>query len=730
MISPTGKVVSNRLLMSVNGISHGDFTLNNSLSSGQYTVSATTRYLENFGKKSYFHKRIWIAKSGDFDGKDSTQIQEPELGEILFFPEGGNLVVNAANHVAFKAIGKNGKGMVASGKITDSGGQTVTTFKTTFLGMGQFVFMPKEGEKYYAKIDNHPEYNCQLPIVCGNGIALYCEDEIKDILVSLSRNYKTDVQQTFYLIAKYKGVILFYKTITMDGFEQELRLSKSQFPLGISKISVLNTDKDILAERLVFISNGQLTTVKINTDKEEYATRKKVALSVEPMLAANDSVISTLSVAVVNEGYFSSGGNAQTIQSYLLLDSDLKGAIESPAQYFMDEDSITSSRKLDLLMTVQGWRSYYWDDIIKLAPKELINWNDAGITISGTMKRLFHEKTVVGGKVQLSSFSPLIMEKTETDSLGQFHFDRLFLKDSAEVKLFGVNEKKRHNVEIIPDLPKQRDTLIMPDSINRLVYEIGIPLKYARKNYLKQLAWKKFDPDKESIMLEGVNVSARKRSNTQQVEFYKPYMYIADNSYLITPSDYKYGNVHNFLLEKAKLPVDSWILTSGGDYIKQIVYYLDGELKKALDIKDESWQVLGKSIKNIYQIDINKNFDVGKYLPGITAFAYVYTKKFNLSEPSSHSVRGTAILRVEGFQRPKRFYSPKYTFENTNNAMLDFRPTLYWSPEVVVRDGKANIDFFTCDNLSDYIIIVEGISKNGKICFGVKRFTVNRLRDN
>jgi hypothetical protein len=729
LISPEGAVISNRLLMSVYGTSHGDIALSDSLPAGQYTVRANTEYLENFGEKSYFHKRIWIGRSRIFDKKDSTRIQEPELGEILFFPEGGTLVENTANHVAFKAMGKDGKGMVASGKITDSVGQTVTTFKTSFLGMGQFAFMPKEGEKYYAKIDNHPEYNCQLPVIQENGLALHLEQGEKDIMVSLSRNYKAQGQQTLTLMAKHKGVVLFYKTLSMDGFEQGLRLSKSHFPLGISKITVLNTDMEIVAERLVFVSDGQLTTVKINTDKEEYASMENVALSIEPMLAASDSVISTLSVAVVNEGYFSSGGNTQTIQSYLLLDSDLKGAIESPAQYFVDENSITSAQKLDLLMMVQGWRSYYWDDIIKLAPKDLINWNDAGITISGTMKRLFREKTVAGGKVQLSSFSPLMVEKKETDSLGRFCFDRLFLKNSAEVKLIGVNEKGHKSIEVIPDAQEQRDTLVMPDSINRVLPEIGIPKRYARKNYFKQLAWQKFDPEKGNILLAEVKVSARKRDNVQQVRFYKPNMYMADDSYLITPGDYKYGNVHDFLLKKAELPVDSWVTTTGGNSISQIVYYLDGELKKAIDIKDESPQVLGIPIKNVYQIDVNKTLQAGKYLPGIRAFAYVYTKKFDLSEPSNSSVRGTAIIRVRGFQRPNKFYSPKYTPENIINGIPDYRPTLFWSPEVVVKDRKASIDFFTCDNLSNYVIVVEGISKNGKICFGVKRFTVNKHRD-
>jgi hypothetical protein len=718
LISPEGEVITNRLLMSVYGTSNGDIALSDSLPSGQYTVRATTRYLENFGEESCFHKRIWIASSRYFEKKDSIQTQLPKLGEVMFFPEGGNLIANAANYVAFKAIGKDGECMEASGKVINNTGQTIVTFKTSFLGMGQFIFMPREGETYYAKIEGHPEYNCQFPIIHENGIALHCEDKTREILVSLLRNYKIGGQQTFYLVARHKGVVLFDKAIIMDGFEQGFRLNKSLFPLGISKITILNKGMDILAERLVFVSDGQLTTVKIDTDKEEYATREKVELSIEPMLAVSDSVTSTLSVAVVDEGYFSSWGNTQTIQSYLLISSDLKGTIESPARYFVDEDSITSAQKLDLLMMVQGWRSYYWDDVIKKAPKDLKNWDDAGLTISGTMKRL------LSGKVQLSSFSPLLVEKTETDSMGQFCFERIFLRDSAEVVIMGENSKGRKRVEIILDSMEQLDSLILPESINNMLSEIGIPLKFTREDYFKQLAWQKFDPEKGSIVLEEISVSARKIDNTQQVLFYKPYMYLADDSYLITKDDYKYGNVNDFLLEKAKLDVGNWRVLPSGFSIGVIQYFLDGELKEVNELNDNSQDVLGLPIKDIYQIDVDKNV---RY---IKALVYVYTKKLDLRDPSDISMRGKLIFRVSGFQQPNKFYSPRYTPQNINNAMPDYRSTLNWSPNIIVKNGKANIEFFSCDNLSNYVVIVEGISNRGKICFGTKQFTVNKLRDN
>jgi len=67
----------------------------------------------------------------------------------------------------------------------------------------------------------------------------------------------------------------------------------------------------------------------------------------------------------------------------------------------------------------------------------------------------------------------------------------------------------------------------------------------------------------------------------------------------------------------------------------------------------------------------------------------------------------------------------KYTLENRIDLKPDFRPTLYWNPELRLYNRKANISFFTSDEWGQCEVVVEGISKNGKICFGTAGFTVN-----
>ena len=70
------------------------------------------------------------------------------------------------------------------------------------------------------------------------------------------------------------------------------------------------------------------------------------------------------------------------------------------------------------------------------------------------------------------------------------------------------------------------------------------------------------------------------------------------------------------------------------------------------------------------------------------------------------------------------FYSPKYTLENINSEKPDHRITLYWNPNLITKEGKASISFFTSDDISKYKISVEGLTNEGKICIGTYDFKV------
>ncbi len=157
LISDSGVVVSNKLLLSRDGTANGDLKLSETIADGNYTIRAFTKYLENFGVESYFHKRVVISGlKNSLEIAAETIEHGPVNLDIDFLPEGGNFVLNAINHIAFKAIDQKGKGIAVKGKVVDETGEEVVSFRSTYKGMGKFIMMPQEGNNILLWLTGFP----------------------------------------------------------------------------------------------------------------------------------------------------------------------------------------------------------------------------------------------------------------------------------------------------------------------------------------------------------------------------------------------------------------------------------------------------------------------------------------------------------------------------------------------------------------------------------------------
>lgn len=726
LVSEDGQVVKDMVLFTIKGQAHGDFTTE-SIPSGKYTIRAYTKYLENFGEEAFFHKKIWITKSLKIVDKKETDQPDYSHMDLSFFPEGGNLIRNALNTVAFKAIDSNGKGIFVSGKIVNDSGDTITSFTTAYRGMGKFLLMPQDGANYYAICDQFPERKIELPQAVELGIGLNYKENGSSLLFGMSGNMKVGKHMDYYFVASHKGVVLFYKKLEMTDFTQSLNLSKNLFPQGISKISILDLSLNQIAERLIFVDDGRKDLLNLELNQNEFKSRQEVKLNIEAKLSPGDSLLSSLSVAVVSKTYFNSSGNSQTIKSYLLLDSELKGAIESPASYFIDDDLASSGEKLDLLMMIQGWRSYLWNDIEAGKPGSLTDWNDAGINIKGYVKKLLHESPIAGGKVVLGpAGGNFLIEETTTDSVGRFEFSHMFLYDSTEVMINAKNKHGNRNTEIRLDPVFKLDSLLPQEALDNTSFDIEPHRNFYQMNYYRRMKEMGFNPEKGSILLSEVEVvEDHIPKDATQFKIYQE----ADNSFTIRQEDYQYNNIFEFLEGK----VAGLMVTGNGISIRgggMPLFFIDG-----FEVSDFPpgegrvlQEILSLHMNEIEKIEILKNAgNLAVYgSKGANGVIAIYRTSGDYTGNIERYIRGRIIEKIKGFNRPSAFYSQKYSLENQNDPAPDFRPTLYWNPDLIFSEGKANLDFFTSDEKARYVIFVEGISKNGKICFGTTDFSVGK----
>jgi hypothetical protein len=720
LVADDGRVVKDLLLFSIKGQAHGEFRTD-SLAGGIYTIRASTKYLENFGEEALFHKKIIIYKSiSSFDQIEKVQTDSSKM-DVSFLPEGGSLVLNVSNTVAFKAIDQKGRGINITGQIRNDRGDSITSFATSYLGMGKFILMPEDGVSYHATIDRYPELKIQLPPAKANGICLNYKAEGELLMFEISTSNNQENYPEFYFVASHKGTSLFHQKVEMVGNTRDIKVKKILFPNGISKITLLDTALNPLAERLIFVDQGSGDLLNLRLNEKEFKPREEVKLDVDALLDPGDSITSTMSVAVVNKNHLSTGENSQNIKSYLLLDSDLKGAIELPASYFVDDQFYTSAEKLDLLMLVHGWTNYLWDDVEQTPPPLLEDWNDAGINVSGYVKKLLWNSPVPEAVLAMDYvYRNFRIGTTTADKNGRFLFKQIYYLESLKVMLNAQTKNGSRNLDIRLDPLPEKDTLVSLSLLKSNCLDIDLNPDFVRKNSFRQMKELEFNPEEGTILLDGIDIVKNRDNSIFRSSGAYPW---ADKTLLITKDDYSFKNLLDYL--RSKVPA----FTDYGDEVmlknKPVQFMIDG-----LDHKYSLKDIRNIQMREIEIIDImDPGFRRGfalEELGAVDESGLIAIYKKATSDDMDSYAKGRLIPRIKGYTLSKKFYSPVYSLENLDSPKPDFRPTLYWNPELKFENGKANINFFTSDEVADYVVVVEGITKNGKICFGTASFTVDK----
>lgn len=127
----------------------------------------------------------------------------------------------------------------------------------------------------------------------------------------------------------------------------------------------------------------------------------------------------------------------------------------------------------------------------------------------------------------------------------------------------------------------------------------------------------------------------------------------------------------------------------------------------------------------VYKIDVYKNrFDFGdQFFDGIVFFT-----TYKHDYPTLKVDEQTQVFDYEGTQVHRYFYVPSYLHEKENKHRIpDYRHTLLWEPDIKTS-GNVNIQipFTTSDLTGDFQVVVEGITKDGKIIHGTAFFNVTK----
>ncbi|MCL6266787.1 hypothetical protein [Flagellimonas myxillae] len=674
-----------------------------------------------------------------------TVIVDKDKIDLQFFPEGGQMIHNVEGLVAFKAIDFNGQGVPVSGVIVDKNDAVVTTFKSNNLGMGTVALNGDASETYHAQVVvGDKVYSYPLPRVLVQGYALKVVFAGKNAWMQVQSNRTID--KKIYITVERRGIR--YKQLELEHKNQlsKVKIPRDSLPEGIVKITILNEERVPVCERLIFNeSNQKRLCLDVKSIQKTYEQREKVAIGITTLGEENKPELANTSVLVLNKAIADQEAIRPNILSYFLLTSELKGVIEKPNYYF-DSKNPTRLRDMNALMLTQGWRSYKYQKFDQGVDYE--HKPEKGLYVSGTIVELLNSKRKRKKEVDLTMMAfgdPKQVFTHTVDSLGQFHFtiDDTY-KEELELLFQTKKEngkKKEYTISINTPKPPRigydekkavltADTLISKQYIDKILDQQGMEEAFeVGENTIRldevELTDYRLTPERQKMMdLHGEpDLVIEDKELHQEIKKWSHGLFsVLQFSY---PDDI-------YIRQVGRLENRFQVATAMGSDFSFII--IDG-----IPVQIENYSLIGTlPTEEIMSVEIIQNpkyprryisqvFGTPLALDPSVRISFINI--FTYSKKGLFSVQRTIGMNkkaIQGFSPQKEFYTPKYdNLEPSDWSIPDMRPMVYWNPNVTSNKlGKATIAYYNGDDIGEMLVVLESITKEGKIGYRQFSYTV------
>lgn len=649
----------------------------------------------------------------EYEGRHNAEIvpvQNPSGDfDVSFLPEGGRMICGRSSRVAFKAINSGGMGEDVSVVIVSDRGDTLGNFHSRHKGMGRFVMIPRQGESYYAlcRALSGSVKRFDLPKAALSGVSLNVDWRDDKLYIRPIADHSFDGRLN--VVIQSRGVLV--DVASWENNDGVLTIASDRMPQGVVQILLTDADMHPLCERLIFnIDPARIVTTTIATGKTSYGKRELIEAALQVAPPDGKPLAGSFSVSVTDDGYVETGGETD-IFSTLLLSSEIRGHIESPAWYFRDIDD-EKLVCLDILMMTQGWSRYDIEAVFGGRSEHLPGYMELGPVISGSVKGgLFGSRTGKGYPVTLASSDAIMF--SETDDYGHFSFDLPETPEGTPFLVYAGSPRGGKYVELYIDeeeYPKPRFSLPQPFAAK---YGAG------RDRYMQRAEQKyELEHGTRLIMLDDITVRASRIRPPERHASY-PDIYLSGKSYADSTL-MVYGSVRSFLEMNGFTPGRNRILVDGTEEMPE----RHTDLLSALQIDNVAEVILLQGAEAYFYgggmglANNNASPEMGLSSSGI------YTARTALiSTKTGYGVKGReeydlnrAIVEPPGYTVTKEFYSPQYeTFAKRNSSTPDLRTTLYWDPDVMTdASGRAELDFYSADTTGPYTVIIEGVTLDGR----------------
>ncbi|MEP6616416.1 MAG: hypothetical protein ABJA57_07545 [Ginsengibacter sp.] len=723
------------------GTSFGSIMLPDTLKSGTYMLRCYTAWMLNFKDPPIYEKRLFIYRAED----SVTKIIIPKKKNIFnFFPEGGNIVAGEFNTIAFKATDQDGYPVDVNGEVRDDSDKTVCLLKTYHDGMGKFTARLRRGIAYHA-ILNYADGSKETILLPGSSnvnVTLRISDPgvKKKIFIVRTRANRKDTTPVI-LVAQLNGKLVLEQYLYISAEESFYTIDTKDLPAGIMGITVLDSNRNPLSERLVFVNNNVTIKSSLVADTLNLKKRGKNILT----FSVPDSLEGSYSVSITDASRTLVSENRNNILSRFLLSSEIKGYVHNPAYYFQNSsDSVMAA--LDLVLMTNGWRRYRYNEILNgIAPatrysdKNYITIKGSVISISGQRVKYGDLNFIFKNKDDPNQFFQAVV-----DSAGFFKIDSVIFYGQADF-LFSYTTRagNSENVKLMVDKPSDdpsiplkaflpisndasRDDVSRFESTAKSSQPISDTLLNKKFITLKEVKLKgrKNKTDLQSIndrysksvfsgeakrTLDLVNNPTRvgKLRVTDLIKIYFPEVKV------VTAHDVNSLDMGSNSKDKIYRDVVTNISGGAVNNRPEISVFIDEQ------------QIGLEELRNYNSTDIAmiKYFNSFSMSPNNGPALVLYSRKG--TDMGNATVNSMNKFSYDGYSYIKEFYAPDYTSATAIQKMnIDRRSTLLWNPDLLItkQNRFQKIIFYNSDVCKSIRLILEGFNSDGQLCHIEKTF--------
>jgi hypothetical protein len=682
LVDSNGDSKLHYLLSIENGLGHNQLIIPDTLSAGFYLITAH-RSGVNLVPAQIFQKGIVIVT------QNKIVLNERQMLKIV--PEGGRLIRDVQNKLS---IHSSIAGSVVL--IVDSDEIEIARVTTDMQGIGSVKFIPKLNKKYYATIVGDT-IRTPLSETRSDGVSLLLETErigesIKIVATSPQGSELRDKELAVMVSSRSK---IYYTTTFRQGNQDfvEIQVPKIELPEGIVHACILDNEGNLLASRDFYNQSRNKIKASIEIDRKNFHPREKVRLEVSLKDDLGNSVDGEFVVNVANSAP---------------LEIDKRNSLADELNVLMEKDKYVIDRSDSGWLTsldnylISVTKDVPWAKILKEKIGRPSNPNTGIIQKKGTayFKDTF-EPVPASTQIMFYLQRGMMRYQTITSEQGKFGLAMLDVKGEDEFfYLAQTVEKETPDIKIIWDDEK----VLLPNAPQSK--EIDTPDLYASFVTKKRLIEQSYGIYNSREIIES-NITSKGIDDfdneimgadlSVNVQDYIPFPTMEELIKEVVPSMF-----HRKTGKKSIVRVSlSQPMMSTGDPL----YIIDGIATKNTEFFLSLRPVDLQTVRVVY--NPKKLLPLG--LMGKNGIVLVQSKKGDIREPLDDQSK-----LIEGINRPITFKMKNYS-ESKNTGVPDFRSCIYWNPSVKTDgSGRAGVEFYCSDDISDLIIYVDGIGEGGR----------------